>query len=330
MLNRLLIGFLLFLLVGSASAQDQVLRTQTTVVLAPALVRGAKGNIIYGLHAGDFSIEDDGVAQTVQLDEILDVQPVSVVVAVQCGGSAFYEFERMQGLSTMLSPLIEQGKTEVAVVKFDSHVNLTSDFSRDENLIRGELRRLRRGDGGAAILDAVNYSVSLLNKTPVDHLRVLLLISETRDHGSAVPLANVATAVASSNVVMYSLAFSPALSAVLDDVRGTNNKAISNNADLLAPILMAAQGMRKNIPKAMAALTGGEYELFKSGKAFDLKMNEFDNHLYNRYLLSFQPADPHPGLHHVQVKLNTPRKRVTVIARSSYWSVPPLRRSTFQ
>jgi VWFA-related protein len=312
----------LFLLIGSASGQKPVIRTQTTVVLAPTLVKDATGKLIYGLGARDFAIEDDGIAQPVQLDEVLDVQPVSLVVAIQCGGSAFNELGRIQGLSAMLNPVIDQGKTDVAIVEFDSHVNLASDFTGDGNLIKSELRKLKPGDGGAAILDAVNYSVTLLNKMPSDRLRVLLLISETRDHGSKTMLTNVATAIANSNIVMYALAFSPALSEVLDDLRG-NNKAASNNADLLAPIIMAAQGMRKNIPKAIATMTGGEYELFKSGKGFDDRMNEFDNHLYNRYLLSFEPKNPHPGLHQIRVRLKQPA-HATVLARNSYWVAPAL------
>ena len=81
--------------------------------------------------------------------------------------------------------------------------------------------------------------------------------------------------------------------------------------------------MRKNVPKAIAAMTGGEYELFKSGKGFDNRMNDFDNHLYNRYLLSFEPKNPHSGLHRIRVRLKeTPR--ATVLARNSYW-IPPER-----
>src|SRR5215471_11652949 len=222
MRNRLIILLSLLFLIGNVSGQEQVLRTQTTVVLAPTLVKDSKGKLIYGLHAEDFTIEDDGVRQNVQLDEALNAQPVSLVVAVQCGGAAFNEFERMQGLGAMLNPLLDQGNTEIAIVKFDSHGTLARDFTRDEKLIRACLKKLRPGDGGAAILDAVNYSVSLLNRTPNDRLRMLLLISETRDHGSVIPMANVATAMAGSDIVMYSLAFSPALSQVLDDVRGNN------------------------------------------------------------------------------------------------------------
>ena len=321
-MKRVLKLVVFVLWVTSLSGQEQVIRTETTVVLAPTLVKDLKGKIVFGLRAEDFVIEDDGVAQKVQLDEVFDTQPVSLVVVVQRGASASKEFERMQGLGSMLSPLIDQGKTEIAVVEFDSHFNLARDITTDDRLIRTELRRIRPGDGGAAILDAVNYAVTLLNDKPRDRQRVVLLISETRDHGSRATLPNVVTRISNSNLVIHTLAFSPALSQVLDDVRG-NNPAASNSPDLLAPIIMAAQGMRKNIPKAIANMTGGEYELFKSAKSFDTRMSDFDNHVYNRYLLSFQPEDPHPGLHQIRVAVKRPA-RAKVEARTNYW-VSPLR-----
>lgn len=321
MSNCLCSSLAFLLLSGAASGrQEPAIRTTTTAVLAPTLVKGANGKLVSGLKAGDFAIEDDGVLQPVQLDEVLDVQPISIVIAIQRGRNALNELSRMQGLSAMLNPLIDQGKTDIAIVEFDSHVALASDFTTDGNLIQGELKKLKPGDGGAAIFDAVTYSVTLLNKARNGQMRVLLLISETRDHGSKASLADVATAVANSNVVMHALAFSPALSEVLDDARGNKGPG-TNNLDLLAPIIMAAQGMRKNIPKVIAEMTGGEYELFKSGKSFDDRMNEFDNHLYNRYLLSFEPKDPHPGLHRIRVRLKE-GPHATVLARNGYW-VPP-------
>jgi VWFA-related protein len=322
MWNRLLNIAALFLLIGSSSAQEpqnSTIRTQTTVVIAPTLVKDAKGKLIHGLRAEDFAIQDDGVAQTVQLDEVLDVQRVSIVIAVQRGRRAFSELSRMQGLAAMLNPVTGQGKTDIAIVEFDSHVSLTCDFTNDENLIKTVLKGISPGDSGSAILDAVDYSVKLLNMKS-NRLRVLLLISETRDHGSNATLAGVATAVANSNIVVHTIAFSPAFSEVADDLRGTNPTA-SNNLDLLAPLILAGESMRKNIPKAIAAMTGGEYDMFKSDKGFDDRMNDFGNHLYNRYLLSFEPKNLHPGLHRMQVRLKE-SPHATVLARTSYW-VPP-------
>jgi len=85
---------------------------------------------------------------------------------------------------------------------------------------------------------------------------------------------------------------------------------------------MARQSMKKNIPKAIAAMTGGEYELFSSRKGFETRMNNFSNHLHNRYLLSFEPKSPHPGLHQIQVRLTTPAQ-ANVLFRRNYWAASP-------
>jgi hypothetical protein len=69
----------------------------------------------------------------------------------------------------------------------------------------------------------------------------------------------------------------------------------------------------------VAAMTGGEYEMFATGKNFDLRMIDFSNHLHSRYLLSIEPRSPHGGLHQLRVRLRNAGDR-TVQARSSYWA----------
>jgi hypothetical protein len=71
--------------------------------------------------------------------------------------------------------------------------------------VNDDLRNLQAGDDGAAILDAVSYSVNLLKQEPDDRLRILLLFSETRDHGSIAKIDDVVSAIGQSNAVMYAL-----------------------------------------------------------------------------------------------------------------------------
>ena len=49
--------------------------------------------------------------------------------------------------------------------------------------------------------------------------------------------------------------------------------------------------MRKNVPSTVASMTGGEYELFATRKKFEVRMNDFTNHLHSRYLLNFSPKE---------------------------------------
>jgi VWFA-related protein len=311
------------------------LRTQSNVVFAPALVKDKAGKLVFGLQAKDFIIEDDGVPQQVSMDEAEPQEAVSLVVAIQSGRSALSEFQRMKGLSAMLDQIVGQPQVQTAVVVFDSEVNLAQDFSFDststeaflKSMMGGPRRNMPDGDrSGAAILDAVHYSVRLLGKQADDSRRVLLLISETRDHGShAVTIEDVVAAISESNTVVYTLAFSPTASTAMDTLRGewdARTDPAGWNLDILRLAKMAREAMRKNVSKETSFLTGGEYELFTSRKNFEKFMAEFANHLHNRYLLRFEPKNPRPGLHEVRVRLREPGDLV-ILARRSYWVEDP-------
>jgi len=305
---------------GSAQEQEPTFRARTNVVTVPALVRDEHGQAVYGLQASDFVVQDDGVGQLVLLDEAAESEPISLVIALQTGRRAFREFPRMRGLCAMLEPIFAQPESRVALVEFDSAVNLAQNFSHNSVGIASALEHLEPGNGGAAILDAVQFSVRLFEDSPQRHRRVLLLISETRDHGSnGANIEKVVADVGNSNVVVYALPFSPSWSQVLDTERGSNKDEWGGSPNLLAPLMMASQSVRRNTPRAISSMTGGEYELFTSRKGFERLMTEFTNHLHSRYLLSFEPKDPHPGLHAIRVQLKDPGKR-SVLARNSYWA----------
>src|SRR5215467_9587821 len=138
-------------LLATSFAQQTTVRSRSNLVLIPTLVKDAQGSIIYGLQAQDFIIEDNGVLQSVRLDDSPEGQPVSLVVAIQRGRRAFFEFDRMQGLKSMLSPLFATGKARVALVEFDSKVELTRNFTPEERHIDADLSNLQQGDSGAAI-----------------------------------------------------------------------------------------------------------------------------------------------------------------------------------
>jgi hypothetical protein len=96
---------MLLLLFGAASSQQEPsFSSQGNLVPVPTLVRDGQGNAVYGLRAQDFIIEDDGVEQAVHLDEAAEAEPISLVIAIQCGRRAEREFGRMGGLAALLDP----------------------------------------------------------------------------------------------------------------------------------------------------------------------------------------------------------------------------------
>ena len=314
-----------------APAQEQVtkplpdqqapptIRVNTSVVLVPTLVEKQSGEVVYGLNAKDFTLEDNGVQQNIHVDDDLDMQPVSLVVCIQRGRSSGLEFDKLAKLGPLLDLFTAGGRGEAALVVFDSKPVYLDAFSRNTNDITEDLRRLRPGDGGAAILDAVGYSVDLLEHQSPDHRRVLLLVSESRDHGSRKFSAqDLVERIGTSNTLVLSLTFSPTKAGLMD--WGKGNAEGGSSINILAPLMMAIAAVHKNAAREIAAMSGGEYAAFTREKSFQDHVDELASHARNRYILSFHPSDLTPGLHTIQVKLNNDYN-ARVVARASYWAV---------
>jgi len=304
-------------------AEDQLapptIRVNTSVVLVPTLVEKSSGAVLYGLEPKDFTLLDNGVPQSVHVDEDLDSSPVSLVICMERGRDAALEFDKFAHLGPLLELFTGQDRGEVALVVFDSKPVYLEGFQKDTSYIQRDLQQLPPGDGGAAIVDAAGFSIGLLEGRPADHRRVLLLISETRDHGSrVVTIPQLVQRIGISNTLVLSLTFSPSTAELIDWGKGNTNGGTELN--LMAPLVMAINAMRKNTPKTLASMSGGEYGSFTTEKGFEGRVSEVANHVRNRYMLSFRPTDLSPGLHIIKVSL-TEDYKAHVVARASYWAV---------
>jgi VWFA-related protein len=294
-------------------------RVSTSVVIVPTLVEKTNGEVLYGLKPTDFSVLDNGVEQKVHVDDDLDTQPVSLVVCIERGRDAPLEFDKIGKLGPLLELFTRDGRGDIALVAFDSRATWVEPFSQDTDSINHDLKQMPAGDGGAAILDAVGYSINLLEQQPPDHRRVLLLISESRDHGSRhFNIPQLVERIGTSNTLVLSLVFSPGKAEIIDWGKGNTDGGTELN--ILAPLVMTVNAMRRNTPKALAALSGGEYDAFTREKGFETRVVEVASHARNRYILSFHPSDLTPGLHTIQVKL-TQDYGAHVVARNSYWAI---------
>jgi hypothetical protein len=324
------------------------IRSESNIVLVPTLVRTKAGEITYSLQAKDFIIEDDGVEQDVTLDESPEQEPVSLVVAVQVGHKASSQFKKrndlslydrfyseeqrkdcrkrsvpcptaIAGLGTMLSDLMDQTKGEVALVTFDSLVYQFQGFTEDASKISERLSKLTPGDDGAAILDAVSYSARLLESRPANRRRVLLLLSESRDHGSLTTTAlDLVRQLAATNTLVCSLTFSPLRGRFAEDLKALPS---GENFDLLVPLRASIGSLHRNVARGIAEVMGGEDGKFKDKATFDATLASMTNGIRGRYLLSFQPKEPKPGPHSIRVRLRDPRKDLVLRARSEYWAI---------
>jgi len=282
----------------------------------PTLVEKRGGGIIYGLKQGDFVLEDNGVAQKIRVQEEMDTAPVSLVVAVEEGGVSALEFDKLAKLGPLLDLFLSDGRSQAALVGFDSKPHLIKDFTHSSDDVNEALKHLEPGNGGDAILDTVSYAVDLLETQPKEYRRVLLLISEERDHGSKhTKPEQFVEKIGRSDVLVLSVTFSPSRAELLHDMKDSGDDRTMN---LVSTLAMIVQAFKKNVAKEIAHMSGGEYTTFTGDKGFEARVVDAAKHARNRYLITFSPSNPTPGLHTIRVK-TAQDYGARIVARANYW-----------
>jgi VWFA-related protein len=304
---------------GDSSQQITTLHVTANEVLVPTLVDKRDGGVIYGLKQKDFILEDNGVPQKIRVQEEMDTAPVALVVAVEQGGVSVLEFDKLVRMGPLLDLFLSDHQSMAALVGFDAKPHLIRDFTHSSEEINEALKHLEPGNGGAAILDTVSYAVDLLQSEPKEYRRVLLLISEQRDHGSKhTKPVQLIEKIGASDVLVLSVSFSPARAELVHDIKDNGDDRVMNLSSTLAMIVPA---FKKNVSKELAALSGGEYHVFTGDKAFEERIVASAQHAHNRYLITFSPTDPTPGLHTIRVR-TTEDYGVRIVARANYWREP--------
>jgi VWFA-related protein len=237
-------------------------------------------------------------------------------------------------------------------VGFDSEPALVQPFTSKMDTVDEAIRGIGPGDGKAAILDGLSFSVDLLKKQPPKYRRAIVMFTETHDHGSHIGIPQALRAVSDNNTAIYSFAYSSTKSDAKEEANGFNSTepgpehgcfsrewggdpsrqpSVANQdfecLAILAPPLrlariafIAATGaLKKNVPETVAKLTGGEYYPFSNEKNLEKDLQTLTKHVPNRYVLSFTPKNPHSGLHAVSVQLKD-RTDLKIAARRSYWA----------
>lgn len=321
------------------------------MVLVPALVRTKAGAPVFTLEAADFILTDDGIEQKAAVEEDTGGEPLALVVAVETGGAGARQLDKLRNLGSSIETVIGSVPHRVAVVEFDSTPRLAQEFTSNLDEVSEALHSLEAGDGGAAILDGLRFSVDLLRQQSPAYRRVILLIGETVDHGSQSKLEVALHAISDTNTSIYSLAFPSAKTAIKneasrmfqDSTPGPAGGCMAKNPnadpsqnrlkqgfgclELLAPPLrlakmaaiLATDGLQRNVPESVAELTGGEYFKFSDARSLERDLLAISHHLPNRYVLSYYLPAPHPGFHTIGLRLKD-HSDLVVQARNGYWA----------
>jgi VWFA-related protein len=332
----------------AATPEDANQRISVTVqnVVAPTWVYDAKGNYVNGLRADQFHLFDNGKEQNIKLDETFE--PISMVIMIQANSAVQNMLPTVSKIGSMISPLILGDRGEAAVVAYDSRIRTLQEFTSDPDKITMAVKKIQPGSTANRLVDAYEEATRMLRTRPSSRRRIILMIGEKRDIGSAARGRETLINMQLANITLYSVDMSRllnTLNAPTPDVRpdtrqtttvtlpplmpstpttvmqtyGTNG-ASADFVPLLVEIYRDAKSIFKSNPVTIFTKgTGGTEYNFYRGHGLEQAIEDIGEQVHAEYIISYSPSNQEEGgFHQISMLVDSPlAKRVQT--RPGYW-----------
>jgi len=314
-------------------------------IVAPALVFDKDGKILNGLQPSQFHLWDNGREQDIHVDT--ELQPISLVIAIEASNRDDAILKQIHKIGSMIEPLVTGDGGEVAILAFDHRVRTLQDFTTDSQKIKEAIAKVTGGGMQARLVDAVDSAALMLRHRPRDRRKVILLISETRDNGSAARGRQTLIALQLMNITLYAVDISqisrrlteqaepPRPDAMAPEARnlpmGANTPlavqhvtGLGNSAEFV-PVLKEIYTQAKaifirNPVTVFTRGTGGAQFSFIRQRGLEDSIAKIGTEIHSQYLISYAPKKEtllEGGFHEISVTVEVPRAKVQT--RPGYW-----------
>ena len=154
------------------------------VVTVPVTVTDRSGELVTDMNQSEFTILDNGVAQKIENFE-LSWDPLSLAVLLETSSRVESVIPEIRSMGILLTQLILGETGEATVLTFDREVRIAQGFTQNAEDVESAIRAISPGGAQARLTDAMARAVSLLQRRPQGRRKIIIAISEARDHGSS-------------------------------------------------------------------------------------------------------------------------------------------------
>lgn len=293
---------------GLARGQDQPrFSAEVKVVNVLATVRDKAGSLVGNLSQNDFSLAEDGRAQTIRYFARETDLPLTLGLMVDTSGSQRHVLDAERGASMrFLDRVVREDKDRVFITQFDSTVrmrqSLTSSVAKLEDALAyvdTETRRqLREQNGGGTLLyDAVVLACDEVMRKPAGR-KALIVLSDGVDHGSDGTLKDAVEAAERADTLLYSILYS----------------------DPGAYGILGGGGDGKRVLERMSNDSGGSFFEVSKKHTVDEMFDVLQQELRTQYSLGYVSDKPVTVSGFRAIQLTVRQKGLVAQARHRYWA----------
>jgi VWFA-related protein len=309
-------------------------------VMYPVTVKNHDGTLLQGLSKDDFTVYDDGVAQEITFFTS-DPFPLSAAVVVDIGLPEVTWKKIRDTLPALIGALSQYD--EVSIFSYANIVQKVQDFTGiNAPQVAASMRKLKGATGktgGVPVLngpfgggptvngipvdpqtpqvqtystefyvlnDAILAAAQELNKRDPTRRKVLFVISDGREVGSANNYSEVLKVLLARQITVYAV-----------DVAGGGVPGFREMEKIRIP----GQGYGDILPK-YASATGGQVYPELNPQAIEDSYSRITEEARNQYTIGYTTAGP-PSMGYRTVEVRVHRPGLKVYARDGYWALPP-------
>jgi VWFA-related protein len=330
------------------------LKVRVSLVNTPVTVRDRSGQMIHDLDAKNFTVTDNGIEQKITHFD-LGGDPLSVVILMETSERIDSIFPEIRKTGSLFADTVMGATGEAAVVGFNDSVDKLQDFTSDGEAIEKTISGMREGTWGSRLYDAMAVAVEMLTSRPQASAetpgrgRILFILSEATDVGSATKLGEVLRQAQLANITIYSVGLSTTRAELQSNMKkkprevtppgtfgqpplpGTaqtpTSEAQRNGAiDVLALAVWAVQHAENQVKahalEVAATATGGVHVATYRDRSIEHAIDEIGGELHSQYSVSYTPTGTGESGYH-EIKISVDRPGVSVRARPGYYLGPP-------
>jgi VWFA-related protein len=232
-----------------------------------------------GLKAPNFLVLEDGVEQKVDTVRIAQT-PITAVLLLEFAANSYYLINDMRNASSTFFHSLHPDDY-VAVVTYDLHTHILTDFTNNKELIADSLRTLTiPGFSDTNMFDALYETLDRTSR--IEGRKYIILIGSGRDTFSKLTLDKMLAKIkATPNVTIFTIGTGAFLNEVSGG-RGGMGGSMANMNYLQA----------QNELKTFAQMTGGlSFSPLFQGELPD-DFGAINNSIRNQYVLTYRPSNP--------------------------------------
>jgi Ca-activated chloride channel homolog len=283
---------------GSQSSADDTLKLHSDLVVVNLIVTDANGQYAHGLGMKDFSVMEDGAAQTVNA-LISEEAPFAAAILIDMSGSMDYKFGLVRSAAASFVDHIRDND-QVAVYGFNNKVKMFQDFSDLHDI--SEYVWDARAEDTTRLYDCADEAIVALEKRP-EKRRAILLISDGWDTTSQkATFDSVMKKALADGVTIYTID-------LIDDGARTGS-----SSDVI--------GLRRgqNEMREFAAQTGGRYIHSPQGDKLEEAFTNIVEELRNQYTLTYYSSNQKRDGRWRKLNVTASHSGLQTRTRKGYWA----------